>query len=164
MASYFLVKFYSDDDFSENERRLIVKANNADDARTKVSAKFANDKLAFHYAEPATEAEQKKYHHVTTAATTATPNKIYQVQAAINETVDVAKANIEKLIDRHERLDSLQTKTEDLEAQALRFKGDAKSLRRQMWWKNAKLGIIITAVCVAIVLIIILAAVLSSKH
>jgi vesicle-associated membrane protein 4 len=63
--------------------------------------------------------------------------------------------NINKVMERGEKLDSLQTKTEDLQQGALQFKRGATRVRKQMWWKNMKLNMII-ALAVIIILIIII--------
>ncbi|EPZ36580.1 hypothetical protein ROZALSC1DRAFT_27790 [Rozella allomycis CSF55] len=46
--------------------------------------------------------------------------------------------NIQLVMDRGEQLESLQTKTDNLQQGALQFKKGANNLRKQMWWKNMK--------------------------
>jgi vesicle-associated membrane protein 4 len=43
--------------------------------------------------------------------------------------------NIEKVIARGEKLESLQNKTDDLQQGALQFKKGAQRVKGQMWWK-----------------------------
>eukprot|EP00842_Homolaphlyctis_polyrhiza_P000020 jgi/Hompol1/1018/HPOL_004417-RA len=56
---------------------------------------------------------------------------------------------------RGEQLDTLQNKTEDLQNSSLQFKKGANKVRREMWWKDFKLKLIIGGV-VAVVLVIII--------
>ena len=56
--------------------------------------------------------------------------------------------NIEKVIDRGERIEILVDKTEALSQASFAFKKRSTALRRQMWWKNQKL--VLMMVCVGI--------------
>lgn len=91
------------------------------------------------------------------------PNKAKQVQKEVDDVVGIMHENINKVMDRGEKLDSLQTKTEDLQQGALQFKRGASRVRKQMWWKNMKLNLIIAAVVIIILLLIILPIVLTSQ-
>ena len=53
------------------------------------------------------------------------PNKTKQVQQQVDEVVGIMHENINKVMERGEKLDSLQTKTEDLQQGALQFKRGA---------------------------------------
>ncbi len=44
---------------------------------------------------------------------------------------------------------------EDLQQGALQFKRGASRVRKQMWWKNMKLNLIIAAIVIAILIIVI---------
>ncbi|TPX34105.1 hypothetical protein SeMB42_g07378 [Synchytrium endobioticum] len=82
-------------------------------------------------------------------------SKTAQVQNQVDEVVGIMQNNIEKVMQRGERLESLQNKTDDLQQGALQFKKGATKVRRQMWWKDLKLKIIIAAVVIVILIIII---------
>ena len=64
--------------------------------------------------------------------------KARQVKEEVDQVVGIMHDNISKVMDRGERLDSLQTKTDDLQQGALQFKRGASRVRQQMWWKNTK--------------------------
>lgn len=48
---------------------------------------------------------------------------------------DIMIENIEKVLDRGEKLDLLVDKTEHLQGEAFAFRREAKRARRVMWWK-----------------------------
>ncbi|KAL2912626.1 hypothetical protein HK105_207842 [Polyrhizophydium stewartii] len=83
-------------------------------------------------------------------------SKTTQVQAQVDEVVGIMQDNIHKVMQRGEQLDSLQNKTEDLQNSSLQFKRGANKVRREMWWKDLKLKLIIGGI-VAVILIIIIA-------
>ncbi len=82
------------------------------------------------------------------------PSKTKAVQDEVDEVVGIMQNNIEKVVQRGEKLETLQTKTDDLQAGALQFKRGAVSARKQMWWKNMKMQLIIGGVIVLFIVII----------
>ncbi len=56
------------------------------------------------------------------------------------------------MIDRGERLEVLAEKSETLKVNAVKFKSEAKVLRRQMCWQNYKLLLL----CILVILVSIL--------
>jgi hypothetical protein len=85
--------------------------------------------------------------------------KVADLQSQVNDVKDVMSRNIENVMKRGDNLDDLVTKTTDLEAGAAVFRDRTKTVRRKMWWKNAKMNIIIGIVVVVIIVIIILSTV-----
>lgn len=65
--------------------------------------------------------------------------------------------NVHSLLQRGEQLETLQNKTENLNSNAAQFKRGANKVRKQMWWKNMKMNLIIGAVVVTIVLVVVVA-------
>uniref|UniRef100_A0A673YIT1 Vesicle-associated membrane protein 4 n=1 Tax=Salmo trutta TaxID=8032 RepID=A0A673YIT1_SALTR len=82
-------------------------------------------------------------------------DKIRQVQSQVDEVIDVMQENISKVIDRGERLEDLQDKSESLSDNASAFSSRAKQLHRRMWWRDMKMKAIIALVVVVLLLIII---------
>uniref|UniRef100_A0A3B3S9D5 Vesicle-associated membrane protein 4 n=2 Tax=Paramormyrops kingsleyae TaxID=1676925 RepID=A0A3B3S9D5_9TELE len=82
-------------------------------------------------------------------------DKIRQVQNQVDEVIDVMQENISKVIERGERLDDLQDKSESLSDNASAFSSRAKQLHRRMWWRDTKMKAIIALVIVVLLLIII---------
>lgn len=50
--------------------------------------------------------------------------------------------NIDSILQRGERLDTLVDKTDSLAGQAYAFRRGARSVRRQQWWKNTRITIL----------------------
>jgi vesicle-associated membrane protein 7 len=80
---------------------------------------------------------------------------------AINKNVEEVKgimvSNIEKVLDRQEKIELLVDKTDKLNEAGFKFKKSSTALKRQMCLKNAK----ITAAIVFVVLVVILIIVMS---
>ena len=57
--------------------------------------------------------------------------------------------NIEKVLERGERIDLLVTRTEEMQEQSYKFKSGATELKKKLWWKNVKLWLVIA--CLVIV-------------
>ncbi|XP_072854351.1 vesicle-associated membrane protein 4 [Pogona vitticeps] len=86
--------------------------------------------------------------------------KIRHVQNQVDEVIDVMQENITKVIERGERLDDLQDKSESLSDNATAFSNRSKQLRRQMWWRGCKMKIIVALVVVVVLLVIIVPIIL----
>ncbi|KAJ3306209.1 hypothetical protein HDU76_004873 [Blyttiomyces sp. JEL0837] len=64
---------------------------------------------------------------------------------------------------RGEELETLNNKTENLQESSLQFKKGANAVRKQMWWKDFKMKLILGGVVLAILIIIIVAIVMSQQ-
>jgi vesicle-associated membrane protein 4 len=81
------------------------------------------------------------------------PSKTQQIQKQIDDTVGIMRENISQVAQRVETLDALHDKTENLSVSAQGFCKGANCMRKQMWWKDMKMRIIIAnIVLVAIIL------------
>ncbi|KAJ3205602.1 hypothetical protein HK099_000759 [Clydaea vesicula] len=85
-------------------------------------------------------------------------HKAGQVQEQVDEVIGIMHKNIEKVMERGEKLDSLQTKTDDLQQGALQFKKGATKVRKQMWWKDLKLKLVIAGIILVIIAVIVTVA------
>ncbi|KAI9314020.1 vesicle-associated membrane protein [Zopfochytrium polystomum] len=85
--------------------------------------------------------EFSKYLAAQMAYYSSNPNsdRFRQVQGEIDQVKDVMVANIEKVLERGERIDILVDKTDTLNQASFAFKKRSTALRRAMWWKNQKL-------------------------
>lgn len=79
----------------------------------------------------------------------------HDVQREVDEVVGAMQNNITKVVERGEKLESLQNKTEDLQSSSLQFKRGANTVRKQMWWKDFKMKLIIGGIVAVILLVII---------
>ncbi|XP_077963925.1 vesicle-associated membrane protein 4 isoform X1 [Gasterosteus aculeatus] len=86
--------------------------------------------------------------------------RVRRVQSQVDEVIDVMQENISKVIERGERLDDLQDKSESLSDNASAFSSRAKQLHRRMWWRDTKMKMIVALVVVALLLIIIIPVIL----
>ncbi|ORY74749.1 synaptobrevin-domain-containing protein [Leucosporidium creatinivorum] len=89
-------------------------------------------------------------------------SKTAAIQAQIDDTVGIMRENITKVAERGERLDALQDKTDNLAQSAQGFRKGANRVRKQMWWKDMKMRILI-AVGIAVLVIIIVVPIVVKK-
>ncbi|PIN15419.1 Synaptobrevin/VAMP-like protein [Handroanthus impetiginosus] len=83
-------------------------------------------------------------------------NKLAKVKAQVNEVKGVMMENIEKVLDRGEKIELLVDKTENLRSQAQDFRTQGTKMRRKMWVQNMKIKLIVFGIFVALALIIFL--------
>jgi len=83
-------------------------------------------------------------------------NKLAKVQAQISEVKGVMMENIEKVLDRGEKIELLVDKTENLRSQAQDFRTTGTQMRRKMWLQNMKIKLIVLGIIIALILIIVL--------
>jgi len=86
-------------------------------------------------------------------------DRVGQLRGQVDEVRGVMSQNIERVMERGEKLDDLVDKTGQLEANAVRFRQTSNKVKRKMWWKNTKMTLILVVVAVAIILIIIFSTV-----
>jgi vesicle-associated membrane protein 7 len=82
-------------------------------------------------------------------------DRIRHVQSEVDQVRDIMVQNIEKVMERGERIDILVDKTDNLNQAAFQFKKRSTELKRQMWWKNTKITIILALVVVNILYLLI---------
>lgn len=85
-------------------------------------------------------------------------DKIAKVRDEINQVKNVMLENIDKVLDRGEKIELLVDRTETLDQHAFKFKKTSGNLRNAMWWKNCKLRILIAVIVIVIIYIIAAAA------
>ncbi|DAZ99954.1 TPA: hypothetical protein N0F65_008761 [Lagenidium giganteum] len=83
-------------------------------------------------------------------------DKISEVMNQVDAVKGVMHNNIQVVLSNTEKMEVVEQKTNDLNEQAKVFRNTGRKLRKEMWWKNVKLTILLT-VCAILVLIIILA-------
>lgn len=83
-------------------------------------------------------------------------SKLSKVKAQVSEVKGVMMENIEKVLDRGEKIELLVDKTETLRSQAQDFRTQGTQLRRNMWLQNMKIKLIVLGIIVALILIIVL--------
>eukprot|EP00834_Sanchytrium_tribonematis_P006090 NODE_418_length_7796_cov_0.461868.p11 type:complete len:100 gc:universal NODE_418_length_7796_cov_0.461868:5563-5264(-) len=86
-----------------------------------------------------------------------------QLQGEVNEVVGIMQDNIHKVMERGENLDNLQNKTESLQESSMQFRRGANRVRRQMWWRDMKVKLLIGGTIIIIIVIIIIASTSGNK-
>ncbi|GFT64061.1 vesicle-associated membrane protein 3 [Nephila pilipes] len=81
----------------------------------------------------------------------AASRRIQQTQAQVNEVVDIMRTNVEKVLERDQKLSELDDRAEALQQGASQFEQQAGKLKRKFWWKNCKMIIIMVVIGVVIV-------------
>ena len=83
----------------------------------------------------------------------------YQLQTTqkqVDDVVIIMKDNLNKVLERDQKLGDLETNTEELQVGSQRFQRVSTKLKRKMFWKNMRFTIILAAVILIIILIITL--------
>lgn len=76
---------------------------------------------------------------------------IGNVQSEIENVRGIMTENIERVLERGERIDLLVDKTDRLGGSAHDFRVRSRGLRRRMWWKNVKLMALLVVVVIFLV-------------
>uniref|UniRef100_A0A8C5EWZ2 Vesicle-associated membrane protein 3-like n=1 Tax=Gouania willdenowi TaxID=441366 RepID=A0A8C5EWZ2_GOUWI len=64
--------------------------------------------------------------------------RLQQTQAQVDEVVDIMRVNVDKVLDRDQKLSELDDRADALQAGASQFETSAAKLKRKYWWKNCK--------------------------
>ncbi|CAK6955809.1 vesicle-associated membrane protein 3 [Scomber scombrus] len=72
------------------------------------------------------------------------------------QVVDIMRVNVDKVLERDQKLSELDDRADALQAGASQFETSAAKLKRKYWWKNCKMWAILIAVIVIIIIIIII--------
>lgn len=80
-----------------------------------------------------------------------------RVRGEVSEIQSIMVENIDKILDRGNRLELLVDKTATMQDSSFHFRKQSRRLRRSLWMKNAKLLALLTCVIVLILYLIIAA-------
>lgn len=83
------------------------------------------------------------------------PSKLEQTQQQVNEVVGIMRVNVEKVLERDQKLSELDSRADALQEGGKRFEQQAQKLKRKYWWKNIKMMIIIGVIAIILLIIII---------
>lgn len=90
-------------------------------------------------------------------------DQLDHLQNEVSEVTSLLKDNVEKVLERGERIDTLQSRSEDLESNSSHFKRSAVQLKKKMWWKNCKMMCILGSVVFVIIAVIIIVILVETK-
>ncbi|CAF0911135.1 unnamed protein product [Adineta ricciae] len=85
------------------------------------------------------------------------------LQADVNQVVDVMKDNLEKVLERDAKLTTLENRADILQTGASQFTTNANKLKRKYWWKNIKMWAILIILIIVLIIIIVVAVTQSVK-
>jgi len=73
-------------------------------------------------------------------------DKAAKVKAQIDEVKGIMIENLESLLERGERIETLQEKTHEMDQESYKFQRGATKLKRHMWYKNFKMWLLLIGV------------------
>ena len=82
--------------------------------------------------------------------------KVSRVQAQVSEVKNIMMDNIEKVLDRGEKIELLVDKTENLRFQADNFHRTGRALRQRMWWNKLKMQLMFASAFVMFIIVLFL--------
>eukprot|EP00052_Salpingoeca_macrocollata_P025276 m.230037 g.230037 ORF g.230037 m.230037 type:complete len:96 (+) comp22404_c0_seq2:2240-2527(+) len=88
--------------------------------------------------------------------------KLKQAQDEVDQVVGIMRQNVEKVLERDQKLGDLEDRSDALKDGASRFQSSSRKLKNQMWWKNMKFMLILAAVIIIILIIIVVVIVKST--
>uniref|UniRef100_A0A1B6DC59 V-SNARE coiled-coil homology domain-containing protein n=1 Tax=Clastoptera arizonana TaxID=38151 RepID=A0A1B6DC59_9HEMI len=89
------------------------------------------------------------------AQVAATQKRVLESQAKVDEVVGIMRVNVEKVLERDQKLSELDNRADILQQGASQFEQQAGRLKRKMWWKNMKMMIILGVIGATMLIILI---------
>lgn len=84
----------------------------------------------------------------------AAQRRLQQTQAQVDEVVDIMRTNVEKVLERDQKLSELDDRADALQQGASQFEQQAGKLKRKFWLKNLKMMIIMGIIGLILIIII----------
>lgn len=70
--------------------------------------------------------------------------RVEDMSVSVPQVVDIMRVNVDKVLERDQKLSELDDRADALQAGASQFESSAAKLKNKYWWKNCKVGV---AVC-----------------
>lgn len=109
----------------------------------KFGLEAAQQSIAFSMNEDFKGSLAERMTYYNTDAADRSIDNIGTVKSQIDEVKDVMVQNIERVLDRGEKIELLVDKTEQLNQQAFRFESNSRSLRRALYWRQMRFRAIV---------------------
>uniref|UniRef100_A0A671WM81 Vesicle associated membrane protein 1a n=1 Tax=Sparus aurata TaxID=8175 RepID=A0A671WM81_SPAAU len=74
--------------------------------------------------------------------------RLQQTQAQVDEVVDIMRVNVDKVLERDQKLSELDDRADALQAGASQFESSAAKLKNKYWWKNCKVSVNIVRIII----------------
>ena len=81
-------------------------------------------------------------------------SKVQKTQGQVDEVVGIMRINVEKVMERDQKLSELENRADALQQGASQFEQHATKLKRKFWWQNLRMMIILGVIAVIFVLVI----------
>ncbi|CAG9326729.1 unnamed protein product [Blepharisma stoltei] len=85
-------------------------------------------------------------------------DKLKTARGNIEKTKDIMIENIDKVLARGEKIELLVSKTAYMSESAVTMRKQAVKVKRHMWWKNAKLTVLVSVIVIIILFFVIVLA------
>jgi len=95
------------------------------------------------------------HHQMEFFSSNPSANTLNRLRGEVSEIHTVMVDNIEKILDRGDRISLLVDKTSTMQDSAFHFRKQSKRLRRALWMKNAKLLAVLTVAIVVLLYLLI---------
>ncbi|XP_010250213.1 PREDICTED: vesicle-associated membrane protein 711 [Nelumbo nucifera] len=82
-------------------------------------------------------------------------DRINRLKGEMNQVRNVMLENIDKVLDRGDRLDLLVGKTENMQGNTIRFRKQSRRFRNTVWWRNVKLTVTLIFILLVVIYIVI---------
>lgn len=82
-------------------------------------------------------------------------SKIRELQDDVNQLTNVMQSNIIKVIERGDRMETLNERSELLNSRAYEFRINSRTIKRKFWWQNMRFKLVIGFVVLAVLALII---------
>ncbi|KAF6254046.1 R-SNARE protein, VAMP72-family [Scenedesmus sp. NREL 46B-D3] len=85
-------------------------------------------------------------------------SRVAGVQRKVDEVKNIMIENLDKVLERGERIELLVHQTEELRNHAQTFQKQGRALRSNMWWQNMRMKVIVVLVVLLLAVVIFLLA------
>lgn len=83
-------------------------------------------------------------------------NKLIDTKKQVDTVVEIMRDNVDKVLQREQKLDDMETKTEELKDGSSRFVRVSTKLKHKMWCKNMKFVVILGVIFLILLMIILI--------
>lgn len=89
------------------------------------------------------------------SATNQSNRRLKEAQSQVNEVVGIMRVNVEKVLERDQKLSELDNRADALQQGASQFEQQASRLKRKYWWQNLKMMLIMGIIGIVLLIVII---------
>ncbi|KAM0933900.1 putative Longin domain, v-SNARE, coiled-coil domain-containing protein [Dioscorea sansibarensis] len=82
-------------------------------------------------------------------------DRINRIRGEMSQVRNVMIENIDKVLERGDRLELLVDKTTNMQGNTMRFRRQARRFRNTVWWRNVKLTVILILILLIIIYVVV---------